>query len=748
MTDVGSHAGSPTGSPRERSPLSRVASRDLAENKPGTKVAPPNTPTSAEATNLQLQAELAEFRETQAKREELAAIRESELMAQVSRFQEMFDLANRDPTSAGSVPTVTVAHAEAVVQERETNIKRQVEQELRRKDAHAEAVEAEARRLAAKEAEGRAKSLSLESQMRALQQEWDLHEGNMSREVETQRATAQLTQRSLQETQGAAHEQALQLGTEVQRARMESQTLQAEIHQLNVVNAQLQSQVSNPAVPPGYLPPRTDDAQSVMLEAIRKMQKSSTGPSQFSKLAKFDSTKNVEEAAALWIDRVEVCMKQEDWFSQLDVDLLGKIGHLLDDSCFRWVQTLPPEVRSTSSWHVFKSKWMARFGLSRKGAMANLHGRVQMDGENARSYGESVKNLCLSASIDCNSFENTNRLMMGFPFDTRRQLAIDNFGDKSFEEILTRAVELGKVFSPDWDAPPSLLNHPSPAPYKKPQGKGQGHSQGLEPFSKKGGNQAQASPPAHQVQEDRAEPYAAERPYQRYPSHNPVPVGYPSGPPDRRPQGYQGPKDKGAGGGYQGPKQGGNPDRGQPSSSAPVVAPRIQPAVPMEIGAVSAHPMGRANAIQVVEEPRSGVYQVSNQSRAEPSAPATSSSIWDHLTITLQGSAFLEALSENHKKKLHAHLDRYDNHGIRGEPRRLPPSKPSAPQPTEESKGKPFQRASGSTYTEGVKFPLGLRQLLKCFNQEPRQDLRPDLQQSTLHRVSYPGLFRSTGRWT
>ena len=464
MTDVGSRAGSPTGSPPDTSPLRSAASRDLAEIKPReTPAAKIPSSTSAEAVNLQLQAELAGYRESQARMEELAATRESELMARLSHFQEMFELAQRNASQPGSVPTIPIVQAEAVLQEREAAFKREVEQEILRKDAHLEAVQAEARRLAAGEAEGRAKSLELETRMRAVQEEWDLHQGTLKREVEAQKATAQLTQRSLQETQGVAHEQAVQMGTEMQRARFENQALQAQLQQLQLQmsNAQLHGQVPGSTPLPSYLPPRADDAQSVMIEAIRRMQKSSTGPSQFSKLAKFDSTKTAGESATLWINRVGVAIKEEDWSNQVDVDILGKIGHLLDDPCFQWVSSLPLEDRSASAWPTFTKKWKARFGLSREVAMHNLCGRFQKEGENARAYGESVKNLCLSADINFNSFENTNRLIAGFTASVRRQVKIE-FGameDKTFEEILTRAVDLEKVFSSTRCSPDGIPLH-------------------------------------------------------------------------------------------------------------------------------------------------------------------------------------------------------------------------------------------------------------------------------------------------
>ena len=139
--------------------------------------------------------------------------------------------------------------------------------------------------------------------------------------------------------------------------------------------------------------------------------------------------------------------RDEGWFEE-DLDLLGKMSSLLDDTSYQWLRTQPLEIRRTFAWPTFKAKWRRRFGLSRDMAMSKLSLRRQEENEDARSYGESVRQLCLSADLDCNDFPNCTRLVVGFRDPIKRQLKLESHGltsGKSFEDTLERAVEIEKI---------------------------------------------------------------------------------------------------------------------------------------------------------------------------------------------------------------------------------------------------------------------------------------------------------------
>ena len=312
----------------------------------------------------------------------------------------------------------------------------------------------------------------------------------------------------------------------------------------------------------------------------------------------------------------------------------------LDDVSWQWVGSLLPDYRMTSNWPILKSMWKQRFGLSREQAMSKLANRRQGSGEDVRSFGESIRQLCLSADLNCNEFSSCSRLVEGFPGYIRRQLNLEKssaVSGKTSEDILERAVEIERTFAENFTPE---VDHRSLEFPKKTFEKGQDSN------AKKGGGNP---PPAIPMSAFETPPH----------------VGYPS-----NQSGGKGHPDKGGGGGYgggnshyqnsgnggyqnnhsggQAPGHGGyrgnqsggqafaNPPR---SSGGPTGA---QGAVPMDIGAITHQPHGRTSTItagwDMFETPE--VCQI--QSKFSPS-------ILDQLQVSMSGGPFFEAISPENK---------------------------------------------------------------------------------------------------
>ena len=352
-------------------------------------------------------------------------------------------------------PMVTVEEATAVVHSRE----HLAEQEISARDAEIARTRMQAemdrRRI---ETEGQAAVLRTRNEVQearlaleAAERRNSLTEASARTAVEQEKSQSHLMQRALQEQQGLMAEELSRAVAEQQAIRVENERLQAE-------NVALRGRGPMPVPNPSGLTvgPTGEVSNSVMAQVLLDMGSSfkrltkKTPHTSSVKLSKFESSRIKDEAASLWIERFERVAEDEGWLED-DTDLVNKMSPFLDDVSYLWLQNQPMDLRRASAWPAFKAKWRRRFGLSRDMAMAKLITREFGPNEDVRSFGESIRQLCLSTDQDCNGYFSCSKLVEGLPEKTRMQLRCEAFGPdsrKSYEDILERAVELDKIFNP------------------------------------------------------------------------------------------------------------------------------------------------------------------------------------------------------------------------------------------------------------------------------------------------------------
>ena len=546
-----------------------------------------------------------------------------------------------DPSSAFGPAVVSIDEANAVVHARDRAAEQVIAAKEAEKNQALVIAESERQRL-------QAESISLLRQLnaqanearlavRAAEQKLAMAEAAARAQVEQERAKSHMMQKALQEGQGNA---AVVLGS----GSSEYQALKLEI--MNSLRAEMLTMQNQPPLSssasalPTVNP--SQDANSQLLAAIAQGFQGlgkRTNPSSAVKLSKFESAKAKEEAAALWIERFEIVARDENWF-QTESMLGEKLMLFLDDVSWQWVGSLLPVYRMTSNWALLKSKWKQRFGLSREQAMGKLTNRRQGSNEDVRSFGESIRHLCLSADLNCNEFSNCSRLVEGFQSYIRRQLILEKnsaVSGKSFEDILEGAVEIERTLTEHFthETEQRTLDLPKKA-FEKIQ----------DSNAKKGGG----NPPV-------VLPMPA--------FETPPPVAYPSnqsggkGHPDKGGSGgYGGGKshyqNSGNGGyqnnhsggqapgngGYRGNQSGGqafaNPPR---NSGGPTGA---QGAVPMDIGAVTHQLHGRTNTI-------TAGWHLTDTPEVCQTRPEVPPSVLDHMQVSMPGRPFFEAISSENR---------------------------------------------------------------------------------------------------
>ena len=491
--------------------------------------------------------------------------------------------------------------------------------------------------------------------------------------IDREQTQSHIMQRALQEQQG-------QVASEIGRVNVEHQALYSENQRLREEMVALRNQAPAAGIfasaPNLAAQPTSDQMLLSLVQSIDRLARKGNGSST-AKLTKFDSTKIKEEAASLWIERLENVGNDDGWFTT-ECDLLTKIAPLLDDKSYQFVRTLPLKDRSSLAWPAFKAKWGQRFGLSRDASVFKLSARRQEEDEDARSFGESMRQLCLSANQDCNSPFVHSLLIGGFHVPITKQLKMEAFAsglDKSFEDILARAVEIEKLEIQYYG---SLGDYRPPDLTKKPTSKAH------DTQVKKGGGTAA-------IISQLPDPVPAVV----------VPTSSSGG------KGYQGKGSNGnwTGGGRSG---GGNGNwrndqqsQQQASASGPTGA---QGAVPMDIGVVFQQPQGRASTISTGWS----FPEIPEVRQTQQVGPG---SIWDHLQISCQGTVFMEALSDEHKSKLSEHLHRHPGYVPK---KTLPMGAPQvSPAGKDMNKGtvpvshKPFQKAAGANVPTGSSIPQG-----------------------------------------
>ena len=122
----------------------------------------------------------------------------------------------------------------------------------------------------------------------------------------------------------------------------------------------------------------------------------------------------------------------------------------------------------------------------------------------------------------------------------------------------------------------------------------------------------------------------------------------------------------------------------------------------MLIGAVAQQPHGRTSTI-------SAGWSFPEPPEVRHTQTKPSNSIWDHVQVSLQGSVFMEAISEEHKGKLYEHLQRQSGYPPK---KTVPTPIPLPSQVAKEiSKGGltethgPFQKAAGAKVPIGAQVP-------------------------------------------
>ena len=550
---------------------------------------------------------------------DLTAIRQlaQGLLAERAENARQIELARAVGSGVGP-PVVSVDEANAVVQARDLA----AAQEIQARDAEISRVrmlaESEQRRV---ETEGQKAilQLRLQAEQSKLQAEAAANalracEAAAMARIEREQTHSHIMQRALQEQQG-------QVATELGRANVEHQALQSENQRLREENLALRGQGSATGIfasAPAHAAQSTSDPMLLSLvQSIDRLARRGNNSSS-AKLTRFDSAKVKEEAASLWIERLENVGNDEGWFTT-ECDLLTKIGTLLDDKSYQFVRALPLKDRSSFAWPAFKAKWGQRFGLSRDDSVYKLSARRQGEDEDARSYGESMRQLCLLADQDCNSPFLHSLLIAGFHVPITKQVKMEAFtsgANESFEDILARAVEIEKI---EIEYYTSAGDYKPPDLSKKINGKAQDNQ------AKKGGG-ISTSP----NQQPDPMPAAA------------VPATSSSGG-----KGYQGKGAQWCGGG-----KGGWQNHQESNQQGPSHGPTgAQGAVPMDIGAIAHHPQGRASTI-------STGWSFSDPAEVKQVQHVGPSSIWEHVQISCPGNVFMEALSREHKGKLHEHLER------------------------------------------------------------------------------------------
>ena len=371
------------------------------------------------------------------------------------------------------------------------------------------------------------------------------------------------------------------------------------------------------------------DAVLVALQEIAKTIEASRnrpGSSLAPKLSKFDSTRMKEEAASIWIDRVEQVGQDEGWFTR-DIDLLGKLPPFMDDVAFAWIGSLAPESRSSLNWAGFKEKWRARFGMDFRAAWSALATRKQGDKEDCRSYGEGFRQLCAAAGANPEDMGQRVTLIRGFRMKVRTFLdtQLSSSTLPSFDEILRRASHLEKALVGVDESPFNLL------------------AKGIKSHLPQ-----LAQPTAGGWGNDIDPPEGTHEPHQG---------GFQGG----MGRGHQGGRGQQWGGGQGGRGQGGRGQGGrgnghQPGGNAPQNngqpaqgGPGPQAAVPMDVGMVQHQ--GVAHAVHLAPKvPCTGT--------PEPTLAPAPNDIWSHLTVNIRGDLFVEALKDTHQGKLVEHLAR------------------------------------------------------------------------------------------
>ena len=588
------------------------------------------------------------------------------------------------------VPTVPIAHAEAVFKSKEMEAAKNVEVGVAQLQQQAEM---EKQRLIVAYEE------QLSNQSRAMEQrclEWERtrHEEKQKMDaLESQLAHAALhsqeAQTSLLTTQAHAHS----LERTTHGMRQEGQALLEDKHRLEAHAAQLERErgaipTHQPPAPLPGGPPAFDYPVPIAMPTPPRVAPTDLGPflqtiaehltskddfqrreEGIKRMPKFDSKKAKADEATLWLRRLEMAARDDGWFRR-NINLSGRLMSMVDDPVVRWIDGEDPGLFWSDRFTEFKAAFVKRFGRPSALAIKDFSSRKQLGDETVRSFGEGLRALALEGGMRLDDvavkFQFENNLQE--PTKSWMKMQSNGVGvNPTFDQLVEKAEQVERSLK-DSAMFTALAHIQGPAPVVE-------------------------QVPVPWIVADRQD----------------------------HPRQHNGPRHQG---GHQGGRAQGAPryqDRrqpeiraAQPPAQAPAQAPAPETAgpAPMDIGmaraAIVSRPGMKFPGPGREEGPSAALSRVPEGS----GRPLPGPSIWDHMQVTLRGTDFVHSLSDYHHAEIARTVAAYQP-GLQPEldkafnPER-DPSKAHPTGPPRRAAQPPIpRRDQGATAPGGYKPPYG-----------------------------------------